>query len=544
MMVDTAVLSPGEPDPAAGARRDRDVFKRPDFLSPILVSEEGYAYRPHELLLSRAAETRFGDTLRQQFGAEPYRPAQAPTEAGAGVDDDDDTSADGSTTANDGHQDGDGVLHWRHLWLRLRLDLIERSVGYPDPSDQAPETAGPVDLAKADLNARLEKAGVRLWFVSPSVDLPELVRNLRETAQRGSTPDGTIDDPTGRGNPVVAGTVVDVIGDGGPHEFGPDEFGPDGLGADGLGAGISLNHVLAGAPRYKGSPGGEPAPANQIAIARMTAESGPQAQLAVLDTGVPKSMSTIHPELVSRMRPDGDDVDLLDADGDGYLDTDAAHGIFIAGLVARLAPDVVIDPAEVLDPTGFGDDASVSAELIDCTAAVINMSFGGYTQDDLPPLGLQLVLTALSRDQGIVAAAGNDGTSRLFWPAAFQGVVAVAALDADRDGIVSPASFTNRGGWVNVCAPGTRLLSSYAGSPEYPAQYQDMAGDDRVFTGWASWDGTSFAAPQVAAAAAARVQDGRAATGREALAQVLAELSASPWPELGLMFIPDIDLRT
>jgi subtilisin family serine protease len=80
----------------------------------------------------------------------------------------------------------------------------------------------------------------------------------------------------------------------------------------------------------------------------------------------------------------------------------------------------------------------------------------------------------------IVAAAGNNGSTSLFYPAAYANVVSVGAFDQDH----GRASFSNYGTWVDISAPGNVIMSSYPG-----ALYAWM-------------NGTSMATPHVAGAVA------------------------------------------
>ena len=61
----------------------------------------------------------------------------------------------------------------------------------------------------------------------------------------------------------------------------------------------------------------------------------------------------------------------------------------------------------------------------------------------------------------VVAAAGNHGKSRPFWPAAFDQVLAVGAVD-ERSGKWTRAAYSNHGPWVDATARGSNLQSTFA----------------------------------------------------------------------------------
>ena len=122
----------------------------------------------------------------------------------------------------------------------------------------------------------------------------------------------------------------------------------------------------------------------------------------------------------------------------------------------------------------------------------------------------------------LVASAGNDGTEDPCWPAAFAAtdprVVAVAATGSD--GEVAP--WSTHGTWVTCSTLGEAVLSTFVTGREDPA-FHDC--EDRPSTfgrdAWAWWTGTSFAAPQVAAAVASHARRTGSSLD-DALAHVLA----------------------
>ena len=92
----------------------------------------------------------------------------------------------------------------------------------------------------------------------------------------------------------------------------------------------------------------------------------------------------------------------------------------------------------------------------------------------------------------VVAGAGNDGNTGLFYPAALPNVISVGAFDEDH----RRASFSNYGSWVDLSAPGNVILSSY---PLSSCTLTTTPGDTGCYT-WLS--GTSMATPHVSGAAA------------------------------------------
>jgi subtilisin family serine protease len=199
-----------------------------------------------------------------------------------------------------------------------------------------------------------------------------------------------------------------------------------------------------------------------------------------------------------------DDEDEPDDDITQSLDFEAGHGTFIAGVIAQICPDAEIETAGVLSSFGDGDVSGVVNTLRDAlrraAAAerpidIVVMSFGAHLADDEPGLFGEAVLALLGRDVLGVAAAGNQATCRPFYPAALPGIVGVGAVSA-----AGRAWFSNFGGWVDACAPGVDVLSTFLEFSERADLFAEADGFvPRVYERWASWSGTSFSAPKVAA---------------------------------------------
>lgn len=298
---------------------------------------------------------------------------------------------------------------------------------------------------------------------------------------------------------------------------GPDEVGP--------------HHVLFSAPRYHGCPGRPPSVAEPTTALQGDPEEGAGVLVAILDTGQAQvSLSTAW--ATAHVRP-GAELDVLDTDNDQVLDLVAGHGTFVAGIVRQVAPGADVLVLAPLSPSGVTDDLAVARAVLKARAEgadVLNLSFGGYAEGDTPPMALSRVLgkdAQQAEPAVVVAAAGNDASERPFYPAALPGVVAVAALNS----VGRRAAFSNFGPWVDACADGDRLLSDFVTGEVMT----DSDGDGKrdVFEQeWAYWSGTSFAAPQVAAAIAVQMSR-HGETAQQAVASLLSGLLAVRRPGVG-----------
>ena len=143
-------------------------------------------------------------------------------------------------------------------------------------------------------------------------------------------------------------------------------------------------------------------------------------------------------------------------------------------------------------------------------ANVINCSFGTDDEDlepGAPKPHVEAVAFATARDCTLVAASGNSGDRRIYWPAAFAQVIAVGSVGPDRS--ISP--FTTGGDHVALCAPGERIRTA-------------------ALDGYQRATGTSFAAPFVAGAAGllvARARERSASLDPATLKSILVA-SATP----------------
>ena len=200
----------------------------------------------------------------------------------------------------------------------------------------------------------------------------------------------------------------------------------------------------------------------------------------------------------------------------------SGHGTHIASIIAQrrnsetgltgLAYGTRIMPIRVLDSEDAGDAADIARGVRFATSRgvdVINLSmkFDARTRArDIPSL-IEALAYARRRGVVVVAAAGNEGRSRVPYPARHWTTIAVGATTISTCG----AEYSNYGSRIDLVAPGggddadvpgdLSCEPSTGGRPEIVQTSFD--GNPRRF-GPRSRDGTSMSAPHVAAAAAPR----------------------------------------
>jgi subtilisin family serine protease len=289
---------------------------------------------------------------------------------------------------------------------------------------------------------------------------------------------------------------------------------------------VAPHHVFVGAPKWAGGPATLPLPArNRTTLPAHGPGTG--TRIVVIDTGyTPK----LHPDLDTHVGDEPATAEATDVDpADGWLDDEAGHGTFIAGIIAAAAPGAVIDLVHVLDSEGFGTELAIAHAIVQhARHDILNLSLGGYTERDQPPLLIAEALRHVAFGAVITAAAGNDCSSRPFWPAAFKRVIAVGATRGGSP--PEPAAFTNYGPWVDCCAPGVDIVSTFLTYDETTRELSPPTMPGRTphdFRGWAVWSGTSFAAPYVAGAVAARRSEHGFATASEAVADLFGTAAAT-----------------
>ncbi|AFD25395.1 S8 family serine peptidase [Deinococcus gobiensis] len=300
--------------------------------------------------------------------------------------------------------------------------------------------------------------------------------------------------------------------------------------------------------------------------------------VAVVDTGVRYD----HPDLAGQLYgPDDGALDVIttvgNGDGDG-ADTDptdpsvagrtlGSHGTHVTGIIAArwgqntatcagCSPTGVVGatyrapvkvlPIRALDSSGDTTAADVAnavryAAGLSITldgktftnphpAQVINLSLGGAVSAAEGQPMCDAIADAHARGALVVAAAGNDGTTLPFYPAACAGAVSVASVTLSGGSAPKHAVYSNAYPQVQLSAPGgasylarTTFNGAVLGGSPFP---------DEIFsTGWdyvrnqpnyEAESGTSQAAPQVSALAALLLSKGVTSGPDDTLARMVA----------------------
>lgn len=223
--------------------------------------------------------------------------------------------------------------------------------------------------------------------------------------------------------------------------------------------------------------------------------------VAVIDTGI----DTDHPEFAGRISEysynateDKIVKDYLLSDGSydwSLIEDEQGHGTAVTGVIAAsmnsgsvvgIAPNVniIVIKAECDEQGNFYRTSDLVFGIyyaVERDVQVVNMSFGVGSPTNPFAEATQL---AYESDVICVAAAGNDATSALTWPAADENVIGVGALGDGWD----LADYSNFGENTDLVAPGSTYTCKMGG-------------------GYASTQGTSLASPIVTGAIALMLQN-------------------------------------
>jgi len=171
----------------------------------------------------------------------------------------------------------------------------------------------------------------------------------------------------------------------------------------------------------------------------------------------------------------------------GDVGYDNYHGTFVAGIIGASGNNSIgvagINWNAILHSAKNSQNGEIISvvelaeklyDAVDAGCRIINHSWGG--PDFKKTLRIAFA-DASKQDVTSVASMGNHGTSDVYYPAGYRGIIAVGATDNDD----MRCSFSAIGNHIDVVAPGIGIFSLEPGSP----------------SSYRSADGTSFSSPQV-----------------------------------------------
>lgn len=223
--------------------------------------------------------------------------------------------------------------------------------------------------------------------------------------------------------------------------------------------------------------------------------------VAVIDTGILPG----HPDLAGNIIPG---YDFIDDDNDPTdTNKEFSHGTHVAGIIGAMTNNqqgiaginwqVSIMPIRVIGKEGTGDYSALIAGIywaVDNGANVINLSLAG----SMDTIALrEAIQYAVQHQVTVVAAAGNNGSSPILYPARYPEVISVGAVGPTRE----RAYYSNYGPELDLVAPGgdSSILTEKYNTILSTAGYMDNNTAVYQYT-WAQ--GTSMAAPHVSASVA------------------------------------------
>lgn len=210
-------------------------------------------------------------------------------------------------------------------------------------------------------------------------------------------------------------------------------------------------------------------------------EWGKGVKIAILDTGVGQ-----HSGLKNVT-----EIDLISLESTEDIPLHG-HGTAVASLIVGddgitpgIAPAAELLSVRIADENGNSNSfllADGIVRAVDEGASIINISMGSYGDSTVVRNAVEY---ALEHQVLIVAAAGNEGLNQPAYPAAYEGVLAVGAVDSNSQHL----NFSNTGEEIDMGAPGYEIVSAWP--------------DDQ----FNSFSGTSASSPITAAAIAATMSE-------------------------------------
>jgi subtilisin family serine protease len=464
------------------------------------VTGKNYWYSSLEPPLEAVAEAE------AEIIVDAFRALKPPIEIGGFPDD--------AKEDDDLHPGGIAFMYAEgHILAREQyLDGAGRTPEPPEPSEPQERLTVSRPRGILEILAEFLGDGSRYWEV-------EITRVVRDIVLLRLNPRGGKEDVRERQPPNVLDIIERI-----DTELGPGIAAPD--------------HVLTAAQEMAPCSATEPQQVYPTAgpYPAVCRDGGARVRIFQADTGLVAEAENTFPWLAG-VKGDNDPRH----QANGTILPYGGHGTFVAGVLRCMAPEAQVHVENIFATGGSALESDVAKRL---NAAfgfgfeIVHVTASCHSWKNIPPLGLEAWLKLLRPYKGVVcvAEAGNNHTQRPAWPGAFPDVLSVGALATDWR---HRADFSNYGGWVDVYAPGEKLINAF-GAGTYICKIPPNENEPRKFSGLAQWSGTSFSAPIVTGLIAARMaRCGESA--REAAAALLGQARAQTIPGVGPVLFPGCD---
>ena len=322
----------------------------------------------------------------------------------------------------------------------LKEEIID-NMGYVYLVEYPEKAYSNIDEAKAGVEKALEEKGLKVRYVEPNYQVEAY--DLEETAAPVVAPEVVAPEATA---PVVTPEVTPLVEEpqASAYQLNPEQ---------------AWHYNMINAPQ-----------------AWTVTEGSPNVKIAVLDTGIDYN----HPNLKNFV-----DLSLGKSFVGGSVMDKQKHGTHVAGTIASYGSvsgvmrNATLIPVKVLGDDGRGSNYGIQQGILyaaNIDADVINMSLGGGGFSK----GMnEACETATNQGVTIVAATGNNSSSSIGYPAAYDSVLAVGAVNQQKE----RAYFSQYGEGLDVMAPGFDIYSTIPNG------------------GFTKLKGTSMATPHVAGVA-------------------------------------------
>lgn len=230
----------------------------------------------------------------------------------------------------------------------------------------------------------------------------------------------------------------------------------------------------------------------------------PEIFVAVLDTGIDTDNEFLKERIAFDLGISYYDSELYLSSSSNYkFEDDNSHGTHVAGTIVDLTLDnVKIIPIKVLNGAGSGSVSNIisgieyvlSLKNSGTNICAFNMSLGGYGNSQQEEMIINSCYDA--NIMPVVAAGNSNYYAEKFNPANCEKALTISALSQNEHYENFPyiASYSNYGEVVDLCLPGTNILSCVPNECKYSKIYTSSTGGK-----YAVISGTSMATPHATA---------------------------------------------